>query len=67
MKPIKFKTYVSCPEILTRELNDQISVYYWRVQHDTKFNLSNLRRAIDPLLSLYDETNEILEYLNIAG
>lgn len=66
MKPIKFKTYVPCPETLYIGLNDQIGVHYWRVQHDTKFNLSNLRRAIDPLLMLHDETYEILEYLNIA-
>jgi predicted RNA-binding protein (virulence factor B family) len=67
MKPIKFKTYVPCPETLSIQLNDQISVYYWRVQDDKKLNLSNLRRAIDPLRSLHSETNQILEYLNIAG
>jgi hypothetical protein len=67
MKPIKFKTYVPCPETLSIQLNDQISVYYWRVQDDKKFNLSNLRRSIDALRSLHSETNEILEYLNIAG
>jgi hypothetical protein len=67
MKPIKFKTYVPCPETLSIELNDQISVYYSRVQYDTKFNLADLRRGIDPLRRLHSETNQILEYLNIAG
>jgi hypothetical protein len=67
MKPITFNTYIPCPEILSIQLNDQISVYYWRVQDDKKLNLSNLRRAIDPLRSLHSETNQILEYLNIAG
>ena len=67
MKPLRFKTYVPCPETLSIELNDQISVYYWRVQYDTKFNLADLRRGIDPLRRLHSETNQILEYLNIAG
>jgi hypothetical protein len=67
MKPIKFKTYVPCPEILSIELNDQISVYHCFVQHDTEFNLADLIRGIDPLIRLHSETNQILEYLNIAG
>jgi hypothetical protein len=67
MKPITFNTYIPCPEILSIQLNDQISVYYWRVQDDKKLNLSNLRRAIDPLRRLHTEVKEILYYSNTQG
>jgi hypothetical protein len=67
MKPITFNTYIPCPETLSIQLNDQVSVYYWRVQDDKKFNLSNLRRSIDPLRRLHTEVKEILYYSNTQG